>query len=306
MRGSGLAGTSADSPRTTSAVSNSSGSSSFGAASASSSGTQLDLRPAQRDHLPEVALGRPRRSPRRRSACRARGRRRAACRRAGRGRGSSCASRSRCAPRSRARARPRCRRGARGRTRPCRSCSGSRRRRPSASRPRRRRRSRTSRRWRVAAAQVLADLLDVERALGDEDHVGAAGHAGVGGDPAGVAAHHLDDDHAVVRLGGRVQAVDRVGGDLHGGLEAEREVGAGEVVVDRLRDADDVDARPRPAAGRRRACPRRRSGSARRAAARASDGADALEPALLLVRVRARRAEDRAAAVQDARAWSRR
>ena len=64
---------------------------------------------------------------------------------------------------------------------------------------------------------------------------------GVGGDPARVAAHHLDDDHAVVRLGRGVQAVDRVGGDLHRGLEAEREVGAREVVVDRLRDADDVD-----------------------------------------------------------------
>ena len=33
------------------------------------------------------------------------------------------------------------------------------------------------------------------------------------GDPAGVAAHHLDDHHAVVRLGGRVQAVDRLGRD---------------------------------------------------------------------------------------------
>ena len=94
----------------------------------------------------------------------------------------------------------------------------------------------------LAAAQVLADLLDVERALGHEDRVGAAGHAGVHGDPAGVAAHDLADDHAVVRLGGGVQAVDRVGGDLHGGLEAERVVGAGEVVVDRLRHADDVDA----------------------------------------------------------------
>ena len=38
--------------------------------------------------------------------------------------------------------------------------------------------------------------------------------------------------------GGRVQAVDRVGRDLHRGVEAEREVGAGDVVVDRLRHAD--------------------------------------------------------------------
>ena len=70
---------------------------------------------------------------------------------------------------------------------------------------------------------------------------------GVRRDPARVAAHHLDDHHAVVALGGRVQAVDRVGRDLHRGVEAEREVGAGEVVVDRLR------ARRRRARRRRRA-----------------------------------------------------
>ena len=64
----------------------------------------------------------------------------------------------------------------------------------------------------------------------------------MGGDPAGVPAHHLDDHHAVVRLGGRVQPVDRVGDDLHGGLEAERHVGAAEVVVDRLRHAHDRHA----------------------------------------------------------------
>ena len=62
------------------------------------------------------------------------------------------------------------------------------------------------------------------------------------GDPAGVAAHHLDDDDAVVRLGGRVQPVDRLGGDRDRRVEAEGVVGAGEVVVDRLRDADDGEA----------------------------------------------------------------
>ena len=36
----------------------------------------------------------------------------------------------------------------------------------------------------VAAADALADLVDVERPLGDEDDVGAAGDAGVGRDPA--------------------------------------------------------------------------------------------------------------------------
>ena len=61
-------------------------------------------------------------------------------------------------------------------------------------------------------------------------------------DPAGVPAHHLDDHDAVVRLGGRVQAVDRLGRDRDRGVEPERVVGAVEVVVDRLRDADDREA----------------------------------------------------------------
>ena len=90
---------------------------------------------------------------------------------------------------------------------------------------------------------VLADLLDVERLLGDQDHVRAAGHARVQRDPAGVAAHHLDDQRAVVALRRGVQPVDRLHRDVHRGVEAERVVGGAEVVVDGLRHADDLHAR---------------------------------------------------------------
>ncbi len=65
---------------------------------------------------------------------------------------------------------------------------------------------------------------------------------GVQGDPAGVAAHHLDDEDPVVGLGGGVQPVDRLGRDVHRRVEAEGEVGAGEVVVDGLGYADHIDA----------------------------------------------------------------
>ena len=92
------------------------------------------------------------------------------------------------------------------------------------------------------AADQLADLLEVEGLLRDQDHVGAAGEPGVEGDPAGVAAHHLDDQHPVVAVGGRVQAVDRLHRDVDRGVEAEGVVGGAEVVVDRLRHADDLDA----------------------------------------------------------------
>ena len=91
----------------------------------------------------------------------------------------------------------------------------------------------------VAAAQARADLLYVERALRDEDRVGASSQSCVRRDPARMAAHHLDDHHSIVRLRCRMQPVDRVGDDLHGRLEAKRDIGPSEVVVDRLRHADD-------------------------------------------------------------------
>ena len=147
---------------------------------------------------------------------------------------------------------------------------------------------------------MLADLVEVERALGDEDRVGAAGHPRVDRDPAGVAAHDLDDDHAVVRLGRRVQAVDRVGRDLHRGVEAERVVGAVEVVVDRLRHADDGHA-----VGRQAARDAERVLAADRDQ-RVDAGAlhrlahERRAVRAVLVGVRARGAEDRAAARQDA------
>src|SRR4029079_17454053 len=46
----------------------------------------------------------------------------------------------------------------------------------------------------VTPLELVRDLVDVERLLGDEDLGGAAGHAGVHRDPAGVAAHHLADE----------------------------------------------------------------------------------------------------------------
>ena len=57
-----------------------------------------------------------------------------------------------------------------------------------------------------------------------------------------MAPHDLHHHHAVVALGGGVQAVDRVGGDLHRGVEPEGEVGAREVVVDRLGHPDHAHA----------------------------------------------------------------
>ena len=61
---------------------------------------------------------------------------------------------------------------------------------------------------------------------------------GEAGDPAGVAAHGLDDDDPAVALGGGPEAVDGLGDDVDRGVEAEGEVGDHQVVVDGLGDAD--------------------------------------------------------------------
>ena len=90
-------------------------------------------------------------------------------------------------------------------------------------------------------AQPGGDLLDVERVLGDEDLVGTAGDARGDGDPADVVTHDLDDHDAVVRLRRGVHPVERLGGDADRGVEADRAVGAPDVVVDRLRGADHPD-----------------------------------------------------------------
>ena len=114
---------------------------------------------------------------------------------------------------------------------------------------------------------------------------------------AGVPAHHLDDHHPVVRLRGRVQPIDGVDAHLHGGVEPEGELGGRQIVVDGLRHADDGDAFVVEPAGDAQGV-------------LAADGDERVDTvigkcllhpvdaAIDLVRVRARRAEDGAAARQ--------
>ena len=93
-------------------------------------------------------------------------------------------------------------------------------------------------RCRIASATGL----DVVGDLGDQDDVGAARDAGAERQPAGIVAHDLDHDDAVMAVRGAVQAVDRVGDDPECRVEAEGDVGALDVVVDRLGQGHDVEA----------------------------------------------------------------
>jgi len=94
----------------------------------------------------------------------------------------------------------------------------------------------------VTLDEVLAHPLDVEFSFRHEHLRRTACDPRVDGDPSGMTAHDLADQHSVVRLGGGVQPVDGIHGDLHRGVEPEGHLGAAEIVVDRLRHAHDVDA----------------------------------------------------------------
>jgi len=101
------------------------------------------------------------------------------------------------------------------------------------------------------ALHVLEDLGLVERDLGEEDDVrgvvrvvAALGEGGAGGDPAGAAAHDLDDGDEVALTHGLAVAGDFAHGRgevLDHAAVAGAVVGDGEVIVDRLRHADHAE-----------------------------------------------------------------
>ena len=68
------------------------------------------------------------------------------------------------------------------------------------------------------------------------------GDAAVQREEARVAAHDLHHHDAIMGLGGGVQPVDGLGADGARGVEAEGLVRAGQIVVDRLRAADHLEA----------------------------------------------------------------
>ena len=93
-----------------------------------------------------------------------------------------------------------------------------------------------------AVLDSSGDLLDVVGQLRQQDDVRAAGNAGVQRQPAGFVAHDLNAHDAAVAARGGVDAVNDLGGDVHSSVEAERHVGAVDVVVDGLGQTDDVQA----------------------------------------------------------------
>ena len=94
---------------------------------------------------------------------------------------------------------------------------------------------------RATAFHRAHDVLARHRDLGNQDEIRAASETTERGDPSGIATHGLDDDDPVMRAGGRAQPIEGVRDDGDRGVEADAELGLGEVVVDGLGDADDAN-----------------------------------------------------------------
>ena len=91
-----------------------------------------------------------------------------------------------------------------------------------------------------AFGNVAANVLDGERNFRNQNDVRAAGDAGFERDPAAVASHDLDHHHAMMRGGGGVNFVERIGHGMQRSIESKRDLGGRKIVVDCLGHAYDL------------------------------------------------------------------
>jgi len=85
-------------------------------------------------------------------------------------------------------------------------------------------------------------MLDIEFVFGNDAAIGGTGHGGKHGGEAGVAAEDFEDHEALVGAGGGAQAVDHLDGARDARAEADTVVGAGDVIVHGLGNANDLEA----------------------------------------------------------------
>jgi len=96
----------------------------------------------------------------------------------------------------------------------------------------------------VGPAQLAGERLGIRLHLGDGHGLCPAGDPRHEGEVAAVAAHHLDEERPAVGGGGGLEAVDGLQGHVEGSVHPNRDLRAGEVVVDRGRHADDGEPHP--------------------------------------------------------------
>ncbi len=92
------------------------------------------------------------------------------------------------------------------------------------------------------AVNSFDDYIEFVGDLRDEDHVGTGSQTSAHGQPAGAVAKQLHQHNAVRGIGVGVEAVDRLGGNLAGGVEADRFIRTGHVVFAGFWHGDDIQS----------------------------------------------------------------
>ena len=128
----------------------------------------------------------------------------------------------------------------------------------------------------------------------------ACSHTRVERDPADAAPHDLGDHASVVAVAGHTQAVEVLGCDINGGIEAERVVRGVEVVIHCFRDADHGDAGLCEAIGREQCSVATDSDEGVHIVVLENFAHTLGAPSVLVKGVDARGAEDRSALTADA------
>src|SRR5664280_3243243 len=95
---------------------------------------------------------------------------------------------------------------------------------------------------RMAHADALGNLFDVEGALGNKNDVRPSCDTAVHRNPTRVSAHHFNHDHALMSFRGGMHAVNGFGRGVHRGVETKTEIGPHQIVVDGFRNADHLQA----------------------------------------------------------------
>ena len=98
----------------------------------------------------------------------------------------------------------------------------------------------------------LDDLVYPIRDLWNQDDIRSSGNSGVQGQPANLVPHDLDDKDTVphdlddkdtvVRCRRRVDAVNRLRRDIDSAVEPERHVSSPDIIVNGLRQMDDIES----------------------------------------------------------------
>src|SRR5229473_8071386 len=85
-------------------------------------------------------------------------------------------------------------------------------------------------------------MLDIEFVLRNDAAIGSAGHGGKHGGETRVPAEDFDDHETLVGAGRGAETVDHLNGARDAGAETDAVIGAGDIIVHSLGDADDFEA----------------------------------------------------------------